>query len=134
MSFMIAGRDTTAATLTFLFHLLATNPAVQAKLLAEIDAKIPLNGSDKIDFNTLSKLVYLEALIKEVLRLHPPVPLDPKFCVHADTLPSGVKIPARTIVAYQPYVMGRDPDLWPDPEQVVIGLFIARTSQCMRAY
>lgn len=60
-------------------------------------------------------LPYLDGVIKEALRLFPPVPVDPKYAVEACELPSGYHIPPRCIVFYEPYVMGRMKDMYPDP-------------------
>jgi cytochrome P450 len=116
MSFFIAGRDTTASTLTFTFWLLSQNPEIQSALLQEIDAVCPNGSTPTYDMvKGSSTLPYLDGVIKEVLRLFPPVPVDPKFAVGSCTLPSGYYVPPRCIVFYQPYVMGRSPELYPDP-------------------
>lgn len=116
MSFFIAGRDTTASTLTFTFWLLSQNPEVQSELLREIDSVCPKGSTPTYEMvKGSTSLPYLDGVIKEVLRLFPPVPVDPKYAVEGCTLPSGYYVPPRCIVFYQPYVMGRSPELYPDP-------------------
>jgi cytochrome P450 family 628 len=78
---IIAGSDTTATALAFLFYQLALNPTLQKKLFQEI--------SDlEINVQTVQDLPYLNAVINETLRLHPPVPSMPP----RDTPAEGVKV------------------------------------------
>lgn len=69
---VIAGSDTTAATLTFICHYLARDPEVVVKIREELSK----NGIDTstITVHDLAHLSYLNAVINETLRLHPPVP------------------------------------------------------------
>jgi len=76
--FIFAGHDTTASTLSFAFHLLHTNPATLATLRAEHDAVFGTNPSTASATITaspqlLNQLPYTSAVIKETLRLFPPV-------------------------------------------------------------
>jgi cytochrome P450 len=48
----------------------------------------------------------------ETLRLHPPVPMDPKECVQDDVWPTGQRVAKGTMVVYSPYLMGRSHKLW----------------------
>eukprot|EP00940_MAST-03C_sp_MAST-3C-sp2_P003276 g3276.t1 len=108
LSFMIAGRDTTRTTLTFLFKILSENPDIEEKLLREISTVG--DASPTTTWNALKSMQYLDGLIKETLRLYPPVWIDPKFSTREDVLPSGYRVPRETIVQYSPYNMGRIPD------------------------
>ncbi|KAF3352075.1 Elongation factor 1-beta [Verticillium dahliae VDG1] len=69
---VVAGSDTTAASLTCLFYNLARNPQVTAQLQADLDAYHAEHA--QADHLSLSKLPYLQACIDESLRLYPPVP------------------------------------------------------------
>lgn len=113
MSFVIAGRDTTANCLTWAFYELHKNPRVLAKLREEIDAAT--NGADPTYDVVNSKVPYLHWVVKETLRLHPSVPKDVKTAVHDDVLPDGTVIKAGTNVVYMPWVMGRLDTLWEEP-------------------
>ena len=92
INFLVAGRDTTAVTLSWTFYCLAANPEVEQKLIEEIDSVLHdrLPTYDDID----TRLPYLHAVIKEVLRLYPPVPKDIKTPINDDTLPDGTFVPA----------------------------------------
>lgn len=123
LNFVIAGRDTSACTLTWMFYILATNPDVQERLVEEIDSVL---GSEEPDFEDLSasRMPYLNGVVYEALRLYPPVPVDPKVCTapEGDTIPDGkggeIHIPRDTTMLYCPYFVGRDPIRYPDPDKV----------------
>lgn len=122
---MIAGRDTTGQTLTWLFYLLSQNPQVESKvfnivsqwthfsvqLLEEIDA---LNGVIP-DYRELNQLYYLHGVINETLRLYPPVPFDLKYALEDDVLPNGYFIQKGSSVFWSAWVMGRHQKFWKDP-------------------
>jgi cytochrome P450 len=80
---IVAGSDTTAATITHLFYHLANDPACSQKLREEIAT---LNGN--FEASSLQKLPYMNAVINETLRLHPPTPGG----VQRLTPPEGVMI------------------------------------------
>merc|ERR1719469_633401 len=61
---------------------------------------------------------YLNGVIYESLRLHPPVPFDDKTAFEDDVFPNGTKVPRGTVCVFLPYAMGRDPAVYPDPEEV----------------
>mmetsp|Transcript_9431 Transcript_9431/g.11305 ORF Transcript_9431/g.11305 Transcript_9431/m.11305 type:complete len:245 (-) Transcript_9431:201-935(-) len=118
MSFFIAGRDTTACTLSFVFLMLAENPLVQEELAKEVTSAC----SSKDAFVTLDELKdlkYLDGVVKECLRLYPPVAVDGKRAEKADVLPDGTSIPAGTRIAFEIYSMGRDPSVYESPDSVL---------------
>jgi len=118
MNFVIAGRDTTACTLTWVFYILATNPGVQRRLCEELDEKLP-DGAEATFRNTQpGEMPYLNGLIYESLRLYPPVPADPKVSTCDDILPDGTHMTAGSTVLYYPWIMGRDPATYKDPLKV----------------
>lgn len=91
--------DTTAASLTCLFFHLATSPEVLRTLQREVDDAYTTAGSTTPDSQALSKLVYLNAVITETIRLHPPVPSGLARETPAEGLTVGdVYIPGNTIV------------------------------------
>ncbi|HZI13973.1 MAG TPA: cytochrome P450 [Myxococcus sp.] len=113
VTLFVAGHETTARTLGFLWYALAQNPEVEARLHAELDSVL---GEAPPTVSDLKKLPYTLQVIKEVMRLYPPVPLYPRDTVAEDTL-AGVRIPAGTRVMVFPYGTHRHPDFWEDPER-----------------
>ena len=110
LNFLIAGRDTTACLLTWLFYELSQNKEVKNKLIKELDTC--LDYSEITIEDVEKKLPYLRAVIDECLRLHTPVPKDIKTAINNDTLPDGTYVPAGSLFMYCPWVQGRDKSLW----------------------
>ena len=112
LNFMLAGRDTTAATLSWAtYHLMVHNGAA-SKVIAEVDSV--LQGRAPTYGDVTRKMPYTKAFLQETLRLHPPVPKDVKQAVKRDVLPDGTHVPAGSLVVFVPYVMGRSRSLWGD--------------------
>eukprot|EP00427_Karlodinium_veneficum_P025848 CAMPEP_0169121740 /NCGR_PEP_ID=MMETSP1015-20121227/32834_1 /TAXON_ID=342587 /ORGANISM="Karlodinium micrum, Strain CCMP2283" /LENGTH=498 /DNA_ID=CAMNT_0009184873 /DNA_START=8 /DNA_END=1501 /DNA_ORIENTATION=+ len=118
LNFIIAGRDTTACTLSWMFYILATHPEIQKQLQEEIDKKFAVGSSPTVRSVSASEMPYLNAVLYETLRLYPPVPIDGKMTVADDTLPNGMKVPADVKMTFLVYVMGRDPSVYPEPDTV----------------
>ena len=99
--------------------MLSQNPAVQEKLFEEVEAALP-DEDDVPTFDTLSpqKMPFLNGVIYESLRLHPPVPMNVKMNTKEDVLPDGTKVPAGSWIAYNSWGMGRDPERYESPDEM----------------
>lgn len=96
VTFLVAGGDPTAHTITFAIYEILQNPDVMAKLRAELDSVIP---ADCITPSIEQvKLPYLNRVIKETLRMHGPGFGTFRFC-REDTEVDGVVLPANTTLA-----------------------------------
>jgi cytochrome P450 len=113
LNFLIAGRDTTAVCLTWACYLLSQNPEAEDRMVKEIVDAFQ-GDTTKITYESLRKLPFTEAVIKETLRLYPSVPVDQKISIGPDTLPSGIPIVPNTAIVWSAYCMGRHPDYWDD--------------------
>ncbi|RLN90213.1 hypothetical protein BBJ28_00017466 [Nothophytophthora sp. Chile5] len=112
---LIAGRDTTGDSLSWLLHMLHQNPRVEGKLRAEILATIPkMTESESYmpSMEEVQSLQYLEATVREVLRLFPPVPIIPYNCIRDTVFPDGTFIPVGTDISLLTYASGRIPSVW----------------------
>ncbi|KAL0339376.1 UNVERIFIED_CONTAM: cytochrome [Sesamum angustifolium] len=121
LNFIIAGKDTTATTLSWFIYMLCKHPLVQEKVAKEIkdvtDSKDVVNISDfatSVSEENLEKMHYLHAALTETLRLYPAVPVDAKVCLSDDTMPDGYSVKKGDMVAYQAYAMGRMRFIWDD--------------------
>ena len=110
LNFLITGRDTTAQAMSWCLFLLMRSRQVQEKVRSEISEVC--GNAEGLDYEKLGKLRYLEAAIRESLRLYPSVPLDPKFVASADTLPDGTHVPRGAALIYMSYAMGRSREIW----------------------
>ncbi|KAF8851331.1 averantin oxidoreductase [Acephala macrosclerotiorum] len=114
----VAGSDTTAATLTCLFFQLALSPSSLSTLQKEVDALF--ESSDPVDATSLSKLPYLDAVINEALRLHPPVPSGMQRMTPPEGLRIGdVMVPGDSIVQIPLHTLFRDERVFVDPDEFV---------------
>ena len=117
---LLAGRDTTAATLSWTFMELARHPEVVEKLHKEIHSKVGSDGRPP-SYSVLKEMKYLTHVINETLRLYPAVPFNVRFSLTDTTLPRGggldgnspVGVCAGTGVGYSTLLMQRRADLYP---------------------
>jgi cytochrome P450 len=112
MSLLVAGHETTANTLSWLWYLLAQHPAVVAKIEAEIDGLLDCRFPTISDF---PRLTYSNKVIKESMRLYPSAWSISRRALADDNI-GGYHIPAGAIVALSPYTLQRHPTFWPEPE------------------
>ncbi|XP_011296456.2 cytochrome P450 4d2 isoform X2 [Musca domestica] len=114
-TFMFEGHDTTTSGISFALYLIARHPDVQKKLMEEI---VEVLGTDKerpVSLRDLGELKYLECVIKESLRLYPPVPMIGRYFTE-DVEIRGKKIPAGTNFTMGFFVCLRNPKYFPDPD------------------
>ncbi|NWI63515.1 CP3A9 protein, partial [Todus mexicanus] len=112
--FIFAGYEPTSNTLCYLAYELAMHPDVQQKLLEEIDTVLP--NKAPLTYEAMMQLEYLDMTINETLRLFPIGGRLERTCKR-DVEINGVTIPKGTIVMIPPYVLHRDPEYWPNPDE-----------------
>jgi cytochrome P450 len=110
---IIAGHETSSGTLNWAWYLIARHPEVEAQLLAELKAGI--QDSD-LQIGEVMKLNYMRQMLLETLRLYPPVWLYTRRAIADDQL-GDYAVPAGSHIYLSPYLLHRQPDLWPDPER-----------------
>ncbi|KAK9247174.1 cytochrome P450 [Lipomyces tetrasporus] len=126
LNILLAGRDTTAGLLSWVFYLLARHPRVFEKLRTEIidnfGDRPSAPGKKSINFETLKNVTYLRHVLNEVLRLYPSVPQNFRVANKDTTLPRGGGADGQTPVLvrkgekvfYSVWVMHRRKDLFDD--------------------
>ncbi|KAH7446514.1 hypothetical protein KP509_01G060100 [Ceratopteris richardii] len=108
-----AGMDTTAISVEWAMAELVRNPNVQQKAQEELDRVIGMEDVVKeVDF---AKLPYLQCIVKESLRLHPPTPLMLPHKATEDVKIGGYDVPKGTVVHVNVWAIARDPVIWKDP-------------------
>ncbi|XP_039114632.1 p-coumarate 3-hydroxylase [Dioscorea cayenensis subsp. rotundata] len=108
-----AGMDTTVITVEWAMAELVKHPRVQQKAQEELDRVV---GRDRIiteaDF---ANLPYLNCLVKEALRLHPPTPLMLPHKANTNVKLAGYDIPKGSNVHVNVWAIARDPQVWKEP-------------------
>ncbi|KAF1839757.1 cytochrome P450 52A12 [Decorospora gaudefroyi] len=121
ISILLAGRDTTASLLSYVFMLFTQHPDVYAKLRATVlEAFGTYTKPKNITFSNLKSCNYLQWILNETLRLYPVVPIDGRRALKDTTLPLGggpdgtapIYVKKDMQVDYSVYVMHRRKDLW----------------------
>jgi cytochrome P450 len=116
VTFIAAGHETTANTLTWALFLLATHPHWRQAAEAEVDAAFPAGVTDDAPISAplLKALPVTRAVIDETLRLYPPAASLTREALKADVA-AGVRIAKGSIVVVSPWVIHRHRLMWEDP-------------------
>ena len=117
-----AGTETTSLALEWAMAELIRNPKVMENVQEDVRRVVGCN--QKISGIDVDKMVYLKAVIKETLRLHPPIPLLVPREAMNDTKLDGFHIPRGTRVMVNAWAIGRDPTSWDKPEEFCPERFI----------
>ncbi|KAJ0857754.1 Germacrene A hydroxylase [Helianthus annuus] len=109
-----AGTDTSSATVEWAISELIRCPRAMEKVQAEL--RQALNGKERIKEEEIQDLPYLNLVIRETLRLHPPLPLVmPRECRQAMNL-AGYDVANKTKLIVNVFAINRDPEYWKDAE------------------
>ena len=113
LTLLVAGHETTATSLAWAFHLILAHPEVRAHLREEL---LRVVGARPVTASDVPNLGYLDATLKETLRLTPILPvvgrrLGAPACIGGRELPAGV------IATPCIYLAHRRPDVWPEPDR-----------------
>ncbi|KAL3815159.1 hypothetical protein ACJIZ3_016427 [Penstemon smallii] len=108
------GTDTVAVLIEWILARLVLHPDVQSMVHAELDKVV--GRSRAVMESDLTELVYLTAVVKEVLRMHPPGPLLSwsRLSIRDSTV-DGYHVPAGTTAMVNMWAIMRDPQVWADP-------------------
>ncbi len=113
MTLVVAGHETTAGLLNWMWYLLSRNPRAQIRLSDELD-RLPWGEAPAMD--ALAKYTYARQVIDEALRLYPPLWLMTRKALGDDQL-GEFFVPAGTEIYISPYLIQRNPDLWEAPDR-----------------
>ncbi|XP_043812744.1 cytochrome P450 71A1-like, partial [Manihot esculenta] len=116
MNVFVGGTDTGAATVVWAMTLLMKNPITMKKAQEEIRKLVGKKGF--VEEDDVQQLPYLKAVIKETMRLQPTVPLLVPRESTEDCVLDGYDIPAKTVVYVNAWAIGRDPEIWKNPEEL----------------
>ena len=116
-TFLVAGHETTAMALTWSLALLSAYPQARQRLEDEVDTVLCDGPADP------DKLPWTTAVISEAMRLYPPAWTVERTAL-ADDEVCGTPVPAGSMVAVLPYLVHRNPAVWPNPSGFDPGRFL----------
>lgn len=126
VTFIGAGHETTASTLTWAFYLLSQSAEWRAKVEHEIDTQF--NPDDP-----QGSLPIAKAVLEETMRLYPPVWLMSRVAKQHDFI-AAQAISANTVVLVSPYVLHRNPAYWDNPQAFNPARFLGEARQKVNKY
>ena len=109
----VAGHETSANAMTWMWYLLSQNPEVVARIRQELDEVL---NDRKPSFEDLPKLSYCTQVIEETMRLYPPAWVTDRVALADDEF-EGIKIPKGVMLVTYFYGVHHAANLWPDPER-----------------
>ncbi|CAG7716699.1 unnamed protein product [Allacma fusca] len=133
LSFLLAGFETTATTLTMLSYYLATNPDKQKKLIEELD-QLMETSEGKINHDNLSELPYMSACINETLRLVSPLIRVERVCAKDWKHESGLIIKKGWAVMIPSHSIHRNEKYWLEPHKYLPERFMPENKDKFNPY
>lgn len=127
-TFMFEGHDTTASGTSWTLFLLGHHPEIQKRVQDELDKVFGNDRNRPVTNDDIQKLTYLNCVVKEALRICPPVPLIARQ-LEEDTVLSGNFVPKNTITVIGIYWLHRDPKQFPNPEKFDPDRFLPENSK-----
>lgn len=112
VGFFVAGNETTATAMTWLWYVLERNPEVERRLRAEVTDVL---GGRKPTYADLARLKYTKMVFLETLRMYPPGWMFPRFTEKATQIGEYL-IPAGSPMILSPFISHRDPKFWTNPD------------------
>ncbi|KAE9595828.1 hypothetical protein Lal_00030577 [Lupinus albus] len=123
------GTDTVAVLIEWILARMVIHQDVQHKVQEELDTVVR-GGSRALTEDDMTAMIYLPAVVKEVLRLHPPGPLlSWARLAITDTTIDGYHVPAGTTAMVNMWAISRDPNVWRDPLEFMPERFVAGEGQ-----
>lgn len=115
LSMILAGSDTTAMAMIWALSLLLNNPEKLEKTQLELEEQIGMQR--QVEESDIKNLTYLQAIMKETLRLYPAAPLSIPHESMEDCTVVGYHIPARTRLIVNLHKLQRDSTVWENPSE-----------------
>ena len=112
MTLIVAGHETTACTLNWVWYLLSQHPEAEQQVQHEADQF----SIENLGMESFARLAYSRQVVEEALRLYPPVWLFTRKAINADKL-GDYDVPAGTDIFIAPYFLHRHPEFWDEPEK-----------------
>ncbi|MEO0575104.1 MAG: cytochrome P450 [Pseudomonadota bacterium] len=108
--FFLAGHETTASVLTWVFFVLAQRPEIAAMVRAEVNEVV---GDGDVQFEHVKKMPIIRSVFREALRLYPPITFIPRVAAQ-DTTIGDVRVKRGAMLMISPWTAHRNTQLWRD--------------------
>ncbi|KAJ9706783.1 hypothetical protein PVL29_001986 [Vitis rotundifolia] len=124
---LVGGTDTTATTIEWAMAEMMSNPEIMRKAQEELADVVGMTNI--VEESHLPKLKYMDAVMKETLRLHPTTPLLMPKCPSESCTVGGYTVPKGTKVFVNVWAMHRDPKYWDNPSEFKPERFLTDSSR-----
>ncbi|OWM91378.1 hypothetical protein CDL15_Pgr017296 [Punica granatum] len=121
MELFSVGTESSSIVLEWAMSEMLRNPRVMQK--AQLEIRDHLNGKSLVKESDVESLGYLKAVVKETLRLHPPIPLVPREARERCKI-MGYDIPSKANIIINAWALGRDAENWINPEEFLPERFL----------
>ncbi|MFS2318581.1 cytochrome P450 [Maricaulis sp. D1M11] len=125
LTFLAAGHETTARSLTWTLYLLSQAEDVRERLESEIDTA-PLDATAPQDWSEI--LPFTEAVLKESMRLYPPAPILARTSIEGQMM-AGIPLPPRSDVLVSTWLLHRQREMWREPDAFIPDRFLGEEAQ-----
>lgn len=109
--FFLAGHETTASVLTWVFFILATQPNILARMRGEIDTIV---GDGPVEIEHTKKLAFVRNVFRETLRLYPPITFIPRVS-NVETIIGKYRVKRGAMIMISPWTIHRHSKYWRNP-------------------
>ncbi|CAG8656148.1 8619_t:CDS:2, partial [Acaulospora morrowiae] len=133
MDISLTSSDTTGNSFCYFIYYIFHNPQCKERLLEEIDSIFADDMTRPVTYNDLKKLVYMEAAIKETLRVFPVVPIAPRSLANPDTL-LGYNWPAGQLFFISQYSLMHNKNVWEEPHKFNPDRFLKDTEKIQKKF
>jgi cytochrome P450 len=110
--FFLAGHETTASVLTWVFYIVAERPEVVARMRAEVDAVV---GEGPVEFAHVKQLAYVRNVFREALRLYPPITFIPRVAAEKTRI-GKFNVKKGAMIMVSPWTAHRNASQWTNAE------------------
>ncbi|XP_023543453.1 cytochrome P450 CYP736A12-like [Cucurbita pepo subsp. pepo] len=121
LDLLIAAVDSSTTIINWALPELIKHPHIMKKMQEELEKVVGLNRM--VEESDLNNLKYLEMVIKETFRMHPPIPLIPRESIQ-DCMVNGYHIPNKSRLVINAWAIGRDARTWLDPDEFIPERFV----------
>ncbi len=130
-TFLLAGHETTATTLSWAWYLLTLHPEAFERMQAEVDAVAP---NRPLTAEDVPALAYTRAVLDETLRLYPIVANIMRTTLANDVTPTGLSLKAGRTVLISPWLMHRHRRYWQEPDRFIPERFLTQEAAAQPRY